>query len=267
MVKKWRVVLIEDELQARAYLKNTLLTRYNDIEVIAEATTVQQALAIFTTIKNIDGAFIDINLESDGNRAGLDLAFNINQRDNAPWIIFTTAYDYAVTAIEYVRPIGYLLKPLDNNRLDAALNYMRKVYGKNSSLLSDTCNESSIEIRHTLINSYGDKEKCKCFIKPAEILYVRKNSSASSVRIRLINGNILDHIAGTLAEWHERLNQSYFIKIHKSYFINLKQAQSIHLHPFQKETYQLSFKSCSEYLTIGEVFYANLVDKLQSGDY
>lgn len=267
MVKKWRVILIEDEIQAREYLKLLLLTRYNDIDVVAEAASVQQALMLFEQLKTIEGAFIDINLEANGRQAGLDLAFNINQREKPPWLIFITAYDYAITAVNNVHPLAYLLKPLDTSKLDAALDYMRRVYAHKAPLVRLIDNESCIEVRHTLTTKLGDREKRLEFIKPATILYVRKNSGVGSIHIKLLTGDVLDGVTGTLAEWQEKLKYAYFVKIHKSYFVNLRQAQGIHSHPFQKGTYQLAFKCCNEYLTIGEVFYNHLVEKLQSGDY
>jgi DNA-binding LytR/AlgR family response regulator len=268
MTKKWQVIIVEDEYLARENLKNMLNICHQDIEIVGEAETAKEALVLFNQLNNIDGVFIDILLETESVRSGLDLASALSKRENPPWIIFTTAYEkHALEAIKS-HPADYLLKPLDASKLDTALNYIRRVYDKKPpAIIAQTENETSIEIRHSLINQYGEKEKCKCFIKPADIVYVRTNKAANTLRIKLVNGDILDNVAGTLTLLQDRLNKPYFFKIYKSEFVNLKHAQSVHPHPFQKETYQLSFKCCTERLTIGETFYEQLLQRLQNGGY
>jgi DNA-binding LytR/AlgR family response regulator len=265
MLKKWQVVIVEDEYWARENLKLMLTTRYDDIEIVGEAETAKEALRLFRELKTIDGVFVDIVLETESERAGLDLAANLSKRESPPWLIFTTAYEkHALEAIK-THPIDYLLKPLDAGKLDTALNYVRKIYNKKPITYSQVENEVRIEICHTMIDQYGSRERCKCFIKPSEIVYVRKNSNASSIHIKLANGDVLDNIAGTLTDWQKKLQHRCLLQIHRSYFVNLKQAHSIHPHPFQKETYQLLLKCCAERLTIGETFYQQLLEKLQNG--
>jgi DNA-binding LytR/AlgR family response regulator len=265
MLKKWQVVIVEDEYWARENLKLMLTTRYDDIEIVGEAETAKEALRLFQELKTIDGVFVDIVLETESERAGLDLAANLSKRENPPWLIFTTAYEkHALEAIK-THPIDYLLKPLDASKLDAALDYVRKVCSNKPLSCTTSETETRIEVAHTVVDKYGCKERCKCFIKPSEIVYVRKNSNSSSIQIKLLNGDTLDNIAGTLADWQKKLQHRCLLQIHRSYFVNLKQAYSIHPHPFQKETYQLIFKCCAERLTIGETFYQQLVEKLQSG--
>jgi len=266
MLNKWQVVIVEDEYWALENLKTMLTTRYEDIEIVGEAETAQEALRLFKELDNIDGVFVDIVLETESERAGLDLAANLSKREQPPWLIFTTAYEkHALEAIK-VHPIDYLLKPLDANKLDTALDYVRKNHRNTQPISNLSENEPRIEISHTLVDEYGSKERCKSFIKSSEIVYVRKNSNVNSVHIKLENGDKLDNISGTLADWQKKFSFRGLQQIHRSYFVNLTQAHSIQSHPFQKETYQLTFKCCSEHLTIGETFYQQLLEKMQSGD-
>jgi len=266
MLKKWQVVIVEDEYWARENLKLMLTTRYDDIEVVGEAETAKEALRLFKELKNIDGVFIDIVLETESERAGLDLAANLSKREHPPWLIFTTAYEkHALEAIK-THPVDYLLKPLDAGKLDTALDYVRKFHATQSPVSHAVENETKIEICHTMIDKQGNRERCRRFIKTTEIVYIRKNQNANSVHFKLVNGETLDNIAGALADWQKKLTHPCFVQIHRSYLVNLKQAHSIHPHPFQKETYQLLFKCCAERLTIGETFYQQLVEKLQNGE-
>lgn len=266
MLKKWQVIIVEDEYWARENLKLMLTTRYDDIEIVGEAETAKEALRLFRELKTIDGVFVDIVLETESERAGLDLAANLSNRECPPWLIFTTAYEkHALEAIK-THPVDYLTKPLDASKLDTALDYVRKIYSNKSFLPCAVENETRLEICHTVVDKYGSRERCKCFIKPSEIVYVRKNSNVASIHIKLANGDSLDNIAGTLADWQKKLQHRCLLQIHRSYFVNLKHAHSIHPHPFQKETYQLLFKCCAERLTIGETFYQQLLEKLQRGE-
>jgi DNA-binding LytR/AlgR family response regulator len=269
MTKKWRVVIVDDEQLARESLKNMLDILYEDMEVVGVAENKLQALALFNTHQEIDGVFMDIRLEEDGSKAGVDLAISLNQRTNPPWFIFTTAYsEHAIETLNNVRPIGYLLKPLNSSELDNTLNYMRQNWSRLKTIpnVYDD-NEHSIEISYKITQGTA-KQKCKRWIKPSEIVYLRKNKNINSVQIKLVNSDLLDEINGTLESWQKKLNYPYFLQIHRSYFINLRQAQSIHQHPFQHDTYQLSFKCFpDDHLTIGEMFYQQLVEKLQNGAY
>lgn len=152
MAKKWRVIIVEDEYLARENLKSMLCIRHDDIEIIGEAETAKEALSLFNQLNNIDGFFIDILLETESSRSGLDLASVLSKRDNPPWIIFTTAYEkHALEAIK-THPVDYLLKPLDASKLDAALEYVRRIYDKNkTAIIEPSDNETSIEIRHSFI--------------------------------------------------------------------------------------------------------------------
>lgn len=111
-----------------------LSIRYDDIEIVGEAETAKDDLLLFNQLNNIDGVFIDILLETESSRAGLDLASVLSKRDNPPWLIFTTAFEkHALEAIK-THPVDYLLKPLDASKLDTALDYVRHVYNKKPTL-------------------------------------------------------------------------------------------------------------------------------------
>jgi two-component system LytT family response regulator len=110
------VIIVEDELAASDNL-SYLLTKINpSIQVIATLDTVKATVDYFS--KPHDGVlvFMDIHL-ADG------ISFEIfDQVDIHIPIIFTTAYDqYALKAFK-VNSIDYLLKPIDEEELSAALD-------------------------------------------------------------------------------------------------------------------------------------------------
>lgn len=86
-------------------------------ELVAEAADGQLAVAALA-VHRVDVVLIDIRMPK---MDGIELARHLGKMDDAPAIIFVTAYDsYAVQAFE-LNAIDYLLKPVRGARLVAAL--------------------------------------------------------------------------------------------------------------------------------------------------
>ena len=117
---KIKTILVEDERLARNELKN-LLERHPQIEIIDEAENVSQGLQKIEELRP-DLIFLDINMP--GNKSGFDL---LEMLDYIPKVVFTTAHDeFAIKAFE-VNALDYLLKPIDTQRLDEAIEKSRKI--------------------------------------------------------------------------------------------------------------------------------------------
>ncbi len=111
-----KVFIIEDELPAQANLKRILKQNFDDVEFVGEADSVKSSVQWLKNPKNeADIIFMDVEL-SDG------VCFEIFKKvDVTPKVIITTAYDnYAIKAFK-VHSVDYLLKPIDNDELVAAV--------------------------------------------------------------------------------------------------------------------------------------------------
>jgi two-component system LytT family response regulator len=106
-----RVVIVDDERPARAYL-SSILRRFEDVEIVGEAGTGIEAVAVIES-KRPDLALLDLHMpELDGFGV-----VRLLRKDRTPIIAFVTAYDeYAVRAFE-VNAVDYLLKPVEASRL------------------------------------------------------------------------------------------------------------------------------------------------------
>jgi two-component system LytT family response regulator len=117
-----RALIVDDEGGARLEIRR-LLKAHSDVEIIAEASAADEALAIIEK-ESPDLLFLDIQMpEKDG--------FDLLRALHPPWptIIFTTAFDeFAVRAFE-VNACDYLLKPISPQRLDDALARARQTGG------------------------------------------------------------------------------------------------------------------------------------------
>ena len=115
------VLIVDDEQLARQRLRH-MLSGMGE-HVIGEAATGEQALQQ-TQNSSPDVILLDIRMPG---MDGLEAAGYINQMDNPPAIIFTTAYsDHALQAFE-THAIDYLLKPIKRDRLANAMSAARRL--------------------------------------------------------------------------------------------------------------------------------------------
>ena len=117
-----RALVIDDERLARKELIN-LLNQLETVEVVGEAVNVEDAKEKIDQLQP-DVIFLDIQMPE---KTGFDL---LEELDNLPHVIFTTAYDeYALKAFQ-VNALDYLLKPIEPKRLeDAVLKLQGKMEG------------------------------------------------------------------------------------------------------------------------------------------
>jgi len=105
-----RALIAEDEPLLRAQLKARLVDAWPDLDLIGEAETGEQALALIAELKP-DVVFLDIRMPA---MSGIDVAQRLGGRCH---IVFVTAYDeYAVAAFEE-GAVDYVLKPVTAERM------------------------------------------------------------------------------------------------------------------------------------------------------
>ena len=137
-----RAVIIEDEKYASQYLQDLLKIVAPDIEVIGVLESISAGIN-FLPVWNPDLVFADIQLE-DG------VSFKIfEQLEWRKPVIFITAYDsFAIKAFK-ANGIDYLLKPVNEDELNKAVNKYR-----NFSVLS---NAFDFHLVNDLLSEKGKK--------------------------------------------------------------------------------------------------------------
>ncbi|MEQ9424644.1 MAG: LytTR family DNA-binding domain-containing protein [Cyclobacteriaceae bacterium] len=109
------VVIVEDERPSADRLRRMISKCEGNIEVAAIIDSVKSGSDWFKENSPPDLMFLDIQL-SDGTAFDL-----LNEISAKPPIIFTTAYDqYAIKAFKF-NSVDYLLKPLNQQELEKAL--------------------------------------------------------------------------------------------------------------------------------------------------
>ncbi len=111
-----RVMVVDDEEPARERLRH-MLDELPGYDCVAVAANGDEALRVALSDRP-DIMLLDIRMPG---LSGLEVAHHLAALADPPAVVFTTAYDeYAIEAFE-ARAIGYILKPVRQNRLEAAL--------------------------------------------------------------------------------------------------------------------------------------------------
>ena len=124
-------LVVEDEPLAARRLTGLLQKHAAPLTLLGPAESVAQAVALLQAGPAPDVLFLDIHL-ADG------LSFELfEQVDITCPVIFTTAYDqYALRAFK-VNSVDYLLKPIDEEELVAAIAKLRQRLAATASVPSD----------------------------------------------------------------------------------------------------------------------------------
>lgn len=116
------VIVVDDEPLARDRLAR-MVGKMEDCEVVAQAENVEQALAAVAEF-DPDVVLLDVRMPEED---GISAAKKITTMEDPPAVIFCTAYDeYALDAFS-TDAVGYLLKPVKQEDLEAALLRAQKL--------------------------------------------------------------------------------------------------------------------------------------------
>lgn len=216
-------IIIEDE----DIIANILLQKINkiaeDIEIIAVLPSLKKAKKWLSENAEPDLMFMDIQL-SDG------VSFEIfNEIDLQCPVIFTTAYDeYAIRAFK-LNGVDYLLKPIKDIELQAAIAKFRKWRNKNDNpplalndLLNYIKNPGSISrYKEKFIVSFRNQWL------PISVKEIACFAKESINHIYLLNGEryTLDH--DTLDEVEDLLDPSKFFRANRQFIINIEAVQTV----------------------------------------
>ncbi|AHK77881.1 chemotaxis protein CheY [Ectothiorhodospira haloalkaliphila] len=132
-----KVLIVDDEQPARERLAS-LLERMPDYEVVANASNGLQAVRLAQQLEP-DIVLLDIRMPG---MDGLEAASHIAEMETPPAVIFITAYEgHAIEAFE-THAVGYLLKPVRQERLQEALEQAGRPNRAQLGHLQDSTHQS-----------------------------------------------------------------------------------------------------------------------------
>jgi two-component system LytT family response regulator len=207
-----KTLLIDDERLARNELRR-LLAAHPDIEIAGEAVDVDDAVQKVAELKP-GLLFLDVQMPgADG--------FSLLERLEPPLpaVIFTTAYDeFAVKAFEF-NALDYLLKPVDPNRLIAALERLRAretAPAGSASPLSAS--------RLTLEDKVFVREGDRCWFVPVKSIRLLE-SEGNYTRLHFDDNK--PQLFRSLTAMEERLDPRNFFRANRKQVINLTWVEGI----------------------------------------
>jgi two-component system, LytTR family, response regulator len=210
-----RALVIDDERLARKELTN-LLSQHEEVEVVGEAINVDDAKEKIEKLQP-DVIFLDIQMPE---KTGFDL---LEELDNVPHVIFTTAYDeYALQAFQ-VNALDYLLKPIQPERLTEAI---KKLQTKISEPKSEASQESSTgsEKKLSLQDQVFVKDGDRCWFVKLESVRLFE-SDGNYIKVYFENNKPMIH--KSLNALDERLDEKSFFRASRKHIINLSWVEGI----------------------------------------
>lgn len=199
-----KCLIIDDEPIARRGMKR-LVERHADLEVCELLDNAQDALKCLQD-NDIDLVFLDIQMPG---MTGIDLA---RQLSDKTMIIFTTAYsEYAVEGFE-VNAIDYLVKPIDPDRFDRAVQKARD-YSALLASATQAYEQPTVSDQYLIVKA--DRRYTR--IRFNDILYVE--GLKDYVIVHTLTRNVITRL--TIKYMEDLLPPRLFMRVNKSYIVNI----------------------------------------------
>jgi two-component system LytT family response regulator len=240
---KIRTVIADDEELARRGLR-ALSQRYEDVELVCECRNGREAVDAIRRHRP-DLVFLDVQMPG---KTGFDVIGAIADIQR-PHVVFVTAYDtFALRAFE-VHALDYLLKPVNEERFDAALARVREA-------MSHAIDNAIVQ-RVRQVAADLQVTPSPTTVSTVGRLAIKANGRIIVIRAADINWIEADgdyvsvHLAGktwlmrdTIAAVELRLALSGFVRIHRSTLVNAERVKE--LRPQEKGEYTVVLNDGTE---------------------
>ena len=216
-----KILIIEDEYHAQKYLANLLKTILPEVQILEMLDSVEDAVDWFNNNAAPDLIFMDIQL-ADG------LSFTIFKKVevNAP-VIFTTAFDQYTLQAFKVNSVDYLLKPIDEEDLQKAVDKYQQVYAADTTFNQ----ESLLKVLH----SFQQKENFRqrflikqgkdfIYLPVEEIAYLYSNDGMTFIMDIHKKRHLLDT---TLDKIEKELNPKKCYRISRKQIVHIQSVAKI----------------------------------------
>ena len=214
-------VVADDEQHARDELC-FLLGQITGVEVVGEASDGMSALDEIARHRP-DVAFLDVQMPG---LTGFEVARRLMENGTGPSVIFVTAFDQrAIEAFE-VNAVDYVLKPVDQGRLETAVTRARKRRGENEPL------QGQLDRLVRMMSGQKDRRDQVAvkvndrfvLVQADDIIHASLVEDSINIVTNQVSGTSNDR---TLEELHARLDPEVFWRVHRSHLVNIKKVKEI----------------------------------------
>lgn len=212
----FKTLIVDDEPLARMRMRKLLDAYPNLVSIVGEACTGDEAISQIRTF-HPDLVFLDIQMP---DKTGFDVLREIDSEED-PLVVFTTAYDeYALKAFSE-DTVDYLLKPIEEERLQVCMDKIRRL-GDVFSGESDA--EPDVQ---RLLNRLPDKEAPylrrvqakvgdRTIVIPIENVF-RFQSEEKYTTVYTSNGKYV--VSMPLVDLEKRLDPAQFVRVHRAHLV------------------------------------------------
>lgn len=215
-------ILVDDEPLAREELM-FLLEANPDVKVVGQAKNGLEAVELVKKHKP-HLMFLDIQMPGLDGLQTIDRL--IAKRIQLPKVIFVTAYDhYALKAFD-LNAVDYILKPIDKNRLDKAINKAKQQIN-NTAFMEDQFKsllnlvQGQPEQRFKLLVKSGNR---MLLVDSGEIIFANVEDGVISVVTTDLVGTSNYR---TLEELQANLDPKIFWRVHRAYIVNINKIKEV----------------------------------------
>ena len=256
-LQKLRTVIVDDEPIARRLMRS-MLSEIGDIDVVAECRNGREAVS---AVQGFSPDLMLLDIKMPG-MSGFDVVREL-QADIMPMVIFCTAYQrYALDAFD-LHAVDYLLKPVDERRLQRAVDRAIQRAKSEGAEQNKTPLIGAIDEIATKVASRGGDQGASSFVGSAkETNKIAIKESDSTVLVSIDSIDWVDaagdymciHVGGethvmrsTLKNLMSRLDPEKFKRVHRSTVVNLDRI--VKVTPLQKGEFMLDL-DCGEKLKV-----------------
>jgi two-component system LytT family response regulator/two-component system response regulator LytT len=227
-----KTLVVDDEQLARDEL-GYLLDQVGGVEVIGQAGNGVEALSAIDKLQP-DLVFLDVQMPG---LTGFEVARRLLDARAPSHIIFVTAYDqHAIEAFE-VNAVDYLLKPVEQTRLEMAIDRARRrisferVVRGPEQATPGVNNDQLEKIVQLVTERQSRRERLAIkvgerfmLVDAGDVIYASLGDDGISV--------VTEQHAGTsnyrtLDELQDRLDAAVFWRVHRSHLVNINKIKEI----------------------------------------
>jgi two-component system LytT family response regulator len=246
---KIRAVIVDDEDLARQLLREYLKGEH-DVEIVAECANGFAAVKAVTEHKP-DLMFLDVQMPKLDGFEVLELV------DREVAVVFVTAFDqYAMKAFD-AAAVDYLLKPFGPDRLQTALQRVRRRLGENQPMPV----AADLKVAARAPDQYTERIVVKDGSR-VQIIPVGKLDYAEAqddyVSLHSEKKNYLKQ--QTISSLESALDPARFVRVHRSFIVNLERIAKIE--PYTKDTRVVLLSDGSQ-IPVSRAGYARLKELLE----
>ena len=213
-----RAYLVDDERLAIQRLMR-LLAETRRVSVVGSSVDPLAAVE-FLNANAVDVLFLDIQMPG---LTGFEL---LDRLERPPIVVFTTAYDaYALEAFE-ASAVDYLLKPVEPERLDRALDKIERLARQPRPDVKALARELATQLSpgrrlERIASRVGERTTL------LDVNRVSHFIARDKLTFAITNGR--EHVVDyTLAQLEERLDPRRFVRIHRGTLVNLTLVQELY---------------------------------------